>query len=270
MNACCVYDFTLPANIITVTDLQTKLFKTCKKWDFQKEKGNPYEHYQGRLSLKTKKRLNEVIEYWNIKETHFSITSNANKKNNFYVLKDETRIEGPWSDETYDPIYIPRQIREISTLYPWQERIIEISKIWDTRRIHIIIDQIGNIGKTILKTYIRCHRLGRIIPHCNNYKDILRIVCDMPTSNCYIIDMPRALEKDKLSQLYSAIETIKDGYAYDDRYSFKEKIFDCPNIFVFTNSVPDTSYMSKDRWAYWRVKDHNLYKLEPECLITES
>ncbi len=270
MNACCVFDFTLKSDIISITDLQKKLFKLCKKWAFQTELGEKsnFEHYQGRLSLKTKKRLNDIIETWNIKETHFSITSKANSNNNFYVLKEETRVNGPFTSEEYDPIYVPRQIREIKTLYPWQQRIIEISKIWDTRRIHIIIDQNGNIGKTILKTYMRCHRLGRIIPHCNNYKDVLRMVCDMPTSNCYIIDMPRALEKDKLSQLYSAIETIKDGYAYDDRYSFKEKIFDCPNIFVFTNSVPDSQYMSKDRWAYWKVLHNNLY--QTGCLITES
>jgi hypothetical protein len=65
--------------------------------------------------------------------------------------------------------------------------------------------------------------------------------------------MPRALKKDKLGGFYSAIESVKDGYAYDDRYTFTEKIFDCPNIWVTSNSLPEFNLLSKDRWRIWEV-----------------
>lgn len=263
MNACCVYDFTAPKGCLDIELLKKKLEYHSKKWSFQIEEGKEtkFIHYQGRLSLKTKTRLTTLIEKWGVKEFHFSVTSSANKDNMFYVMKDETRIEGPFAN-TDEKLYIPRQVREISTLYPWQNQVIEISKVWNTRHINLIIDPVGNIGKSILKTYVRCHKLGRVIPFSNNYKDILRMVCDMPTSNFYIIDMPKALDKDKLGNLFSAIETIKDGYAYDDRYSFKEKIFDSPNIFIFTNEKPDVTYLSNDRWKFWRVSDATLESYE--------
>ena len=105
---------------------------------------------------------------------------------------------------------------------------------------------------------MRAHKLARVLPLCNDYKDILRMVCDLPTSNNYFIDMPRCIKKDKLFGFFSAIETIKDGYAYDDRYNFTEKIFDCPNIWIFTNKKPDTKMLSVDRWQFWSVSDKQL------------
>lgn len=267
-NPICVYDFTIPFDRVDLKELINKLNKHSKKWAFQQEVGaSGYDHWQGRLSLKVKKRRDEVIALWNLKATRFSPTSNANKKNDFYVLKEDTRVDGPYLSTDYEEIYIPRQIREISGLYPWQAKVIELSKVWDTRHIDLIVDPVGNVGKSILKGWMRSYRTGRVLPYANNYKDLLRMVCDMPTSTCYVIDMPKAIDKEKLGSLYSAIETIKDGYAYDDRYKFTEKVFDCPNIWIFTNVVPDMSYMSQDRWRFWSIVNKKLVPYEEPCFV---
>jgi hypothetical protein len=69
-------------------------------------------------------------------------------------------------------------------------------------------------------------------------------------------------------QFYSAVETIKDGYAYDDRYSFKEKVFDCPNIWIFCNVLPDLNLLSMDRWKIWDIDDaFNLAKLKYSDIV---
>ena len=61
MKPICVYDFTVPD--MDLMQLKETLKKHCKKWAFQKEKGSTgYIHYQGRLSLKLKKRLKNVLE----------------------------------------------------------------------------------------------------------------------------------------------------------------------------------------------------------------
>jgi hypothetical protein len=110
---------------------------------------------------------------------------------------------------------------------------------------------------------MRAHKLGRALPPVNDYKDLLRMVCDLPTSKLYLFDMPRAMNKDKMYQFYSAVETIKDGYAYDDRYTFKEKVFDCPNIWIFCNVLPDLAMLSRDRWRIWDIDNsYNLVKLK--------
>ena len=265
INAVCTYDFTLKCEGRNEKIVKDYLEKYFKKWCFQKEEGKSgYLHFQGRGSLKVKKRLTEIP---NPLHMHFSITSKDNRDNNFYVTKDEGRRGGPWMD-TDEVIYIPRQIREIEGLYLWQEQIKQQLEVWDTRSINILYCPHGNIGKSTLVGYIRAYRLGRVLPPVNDYKDAMRMVCDMPTSRAYLFDMPRAQNKDKLYGFYTAIESIKDGYAWDDRYSFKEKVFDCPNIWVFTNTIPDENLLSGDRWKVWIV-NQNSKGLEPYCPIDE-
>jgi len=58
-----------------------------------------------------------------------------------------------------------------------------------------------------------------------------------------------------LFQLWSAIETVKDGYCFDTRYSFKETYFDPPRFIIFTNKCPDMDMLSGDRWKLWQITD---------------
>lgn len=270
-NALCMWDFVydLSGEILSYTSVLKNLKGFVKKLSFQLEEGSSgYRHFQGRLSLIKKRRKSEIIKLFKAQDRimprYFKPTSNPTfyTGNNFYVMKEETRIEGPWTEKEYqsEEIYIPRQVREMKTLRPFQTQIIENAKVWDTRTINVVYNESGNIGKSRLVSYCRAHKIGRALPSVNDYKDLLRMVYCLPTSKLYLFDMPRALKKDKQFQLYSAIETIKDGYAYDDRYTFKEKVFDCPNIWIFTNTLPDKKLLSKDRWKIWQVCDD--YSLE--------
>lgn len=255
MSQVCVWDFTLKKEGNDVEEIKKILKNHCKKWCFQLEESKKgYVHFQGRFSLKLKRRLKGVKKLFP-QETHLSITSTANRDNMFYVMKDETRKEGPWKDND-EETYIPRQIREIKQLYPWQQYIVNNHDVWDTRTINIIYDKKGNNGKSILCSYMRAHKKGFVLPFCNDYKDIMRMIMNVPTKRCYLMDMPRAINKEKLYQMYSAIETIKNGYAYDDRYHFKEKVFDCPNIWIFTNTLPDMNLLSIDRWKLWKISNN--------------
>lgn len=257
--------------------VKKQLREICKCGKFQLEECSSTGrlHFQGRVSMKAtgnkqtdryrQSEINKLASDTFLRGIHWSPTSNANKGNYDYVTKDHTRVAGPW-DISKKEKYIPRQIREIETLRPFQRSIVEDADVWNTRNINIVFNPDGCVGKSILKGYLRAHGIGRPIPPCNDYKDMLRMVCDMPTSKLYIIDLPKAMKKDKLGGLYSAIETIKDGYAYDDRYKFTEKIFDCPNIWVFTNTMPDLELLSKDRWRIWSVTTdtYELYQLKCE------
>lgn len=255
------FDFTLSAEILDDPTKIIKLLKEfCKKGVFSKELSpeTEYLHYQGRVSLIKKLTIGQLIKATpvSLKGIHWSCTSN-NCEDNDYVTKEYTRVDGPWNiDDEID--YIPKQIREIENLFDWQQEVINNLTIWDKRTINFIYCPDGNIGKSTLVGWIRAYKLGRALPPVNDYKDMLRIVCDLPTSNAYIIDMPRALKKDKLWGFYSAIETIKDGYAYDDRYRFREKIFDCPNIWIFSNIIPELKLLSADRWKIFTVVNGSL------------
>lgn len=255
MNPVSTYDFT---TFDTDIDKCKRLLNTyCKKWDFQKEAcpTTGEHHLQGRFHLKVKERLLGAIKKF--QNFHLSVTSGENTNNCYYVTKEDTRVDGPWSSDDKE-VYVPRQVREVNQLRIWQQQIIDDRNRWDTRTINIIIDNTGNIGKTTLCTYAGVHKYGRKIPFSNDFRDIMRMVMDTPTSKLYLFDIPRALKKDHLYQFFAGIEEIKNGYAYDDRYSFKEKYFDCPNIWIFMNVEPDLTYLSADRWKIWRLVDHQL------------
>lgn len=241
---------------------------TKPKWIFQLERGAREKklHFQGRLTTKNPTRPSELIsklpDY--MKHAQFRIESKE-EASTFYCMKtDETFVEGPWSDKD-KPLYVPRQIREIIDLHPWQKQIIELAAVWDTRSIHVIFDTIGNNGKSTLCTYMGVNRTAKLLPFCNDYRDILRMTYDVGVFKCYLIDMPRAICKERLYQFYAAIETIKSGYAYDDRHVFKDRYFDCPNVIVFTNTLPDFNLLSLDRWHVWTIKDLQLTHYEPTC-----
>lgn len=260
MNAISNYDFTISESLISIEDLKTFLKDYCKKWCFQLEQGEEtgYKHYQGRISLKVKERKTGVIKKF-VKGAHISITSTENIDNDFYVTKSDSRIMGPWSDRDK---YIPRSIRKITKLYPWQETMKKMSQDLDNLRyVDIVVDETGNIGKSTITKFLCVYGYASLIPCINEAKDIMRIVMDKPKCNCYIMDMPRCMKKEKLIGIFSAVETVKNGYCYDDRYNFKEEWFDEPNFFIFTNQYPNKNYLSTDRWRLWNVIDNELVKV---------
>lgn len=265
-NALAIWEFRVNASDLNEDDIITTLKGVAKHYCFQLERGDSgYMHYQGRLSLIKKRRASEkhillkLFEEW--QPNYLEPTTNECKGDIFYVMKNDTRILGPWTDKDVK-IIIPRQIREVTQLRPWQQTIVDDAKTWDTRTINLLFDPNGNNGKSILKTYVGVHQIGRCIPFTNDYKDLMRIVMDTPKKSLYIVDIPRALKKDHMYNFFAGIETLKDGYAYDDRYNFREEYFDCPNIWVFTNIIPDMSYMSNDRWKVWRIQDGALVKFD--------
>lgn len=266
-NAITTWDFTIGEDYISLDDIKDWCREECKKWCFQLEQGkeNGFKHYQGRVSLNTKSR--KMIGKLH-KSCHWSPTSTANQKNDFYVMKEDTRISGPWKNTDG---YIPKQVRDIE-LWDWQKQILNDANNWDTRHINIVICPEGNIGKSTLCTYAGCRNIARPVPIMENYKDIMRFVMNTPKSRLYLVDFPRSLNKTSSNSFWSAIEEIKNGHCYDDRYEFREQYFDCPNIWVFCNSEIQTKYLSKDRWVFWDVlKDKNggatLYRRKLESFI---
>lgn len=269
---CASYDFRCNEDFGEYTDIIKLLDGIAKHYVFQLEQGDTgYRHYQGRMSLIKKRRKPELLTLFSSLErrvpNYLEPTCNVEARTGdaFYMMKEDTKIAGAWTDKD-KPVYIPRQIREIKELYPWQKSVVDSAKFWDTRHINMVYCPTGNKGKTSLVGWCRAYNIARVLPSVNEAKDMLRMVCDMPTSSMYLFDMPRSMNKDRLFGFYSAIETIKDGYAYDDRYAFKEKVFDCPQIWIFSNSLPDFNMLSTDRWIIWEIKEKELKRFSHSIL----
>lgn len=268
---CYIWDFTLKhTDEIEHTHIINDLTSFCKKYSFQLEMSNSgYKHWQGRVSLIKKKRLDALIKQClpltSLTGIHWSVTSTSGSTNFQYVTKSDTRLEGPWSDtdEPVEPDTKQMVLFKSWELRPWQQSLINTTSNFCLRTIDLVYDESGNAGKSLFSEYLeKVLGVAEEVPPYRMMDHIFEWVATRPIKKIYIIDMPRGMKKDKLGDFYSGIEVIKNGVAYDKRYSAKKIRFDRPRIIVFTNMMPNLDLMSKDRWALWEIKNNELIKYE--------
>lgn len=255
--------------------LMELLKKLAKKWTFQLERGSNtgYEHYQGRMSLWKPKRGPELKALMDgmgmaVPEYCQPTTTKEHKNEAFYVLKEDTRIDGPWTNKDVAQ-YIPRQYRNID-LYPWQQEVIESKNLFNERIVDCIVDVEGCNGKSTLASIadLRCGCID--MPTVSDGKELIQSMCDILIAQdnrapgIVFFDMPRAQSKEKLGGLYMAIEQIKKGKVWDFRHSYKEWWFDSPRIWIFCNEPPKMSLLSRDRWRFHKIVDGRLEAHFPE------
>jgi hypothetical protein len=136
---------------------------------------------------------------------------------------------------------------------PYQASLLQMATQFDMRKIDLIYDPVGYIGKSIFVEHLEFLGIAEEVPPFRMMDDIFQWVASRPIKPTYIVDMPRGLKKDKLGDFFSGIEVIKNGVAYDKRYKAHKIRFDRPRIFLFTNTLPNLRLMSKDRWSIWKV-----------------
>ena len=259
---CATWDFTISCEKFPDKNkLFVLLSGWCKKWVFQQEFAptkdadgeviDPkigYLHWQGRVSLMKKKRQTEINKQIPIPGKWSPTNNCVHEGHNFnYVMKFDTRVDGPWTDMDYsEPPPLTRQLKTFldQEMRPWQKQLKEMVIEEDDRSIKLIVDKQGNSGKSIFSEYLEYEHLAYEIPPFRLMEDIMQCAMSIKGQKCYIIDMPRALKKDKLSEFYSGLECLKNGVCYDKRYSFKKRRMDRPQVCVFTNVDPCWAYMS--------------------------
>jgi len=266
------WDFRYTAEGLTQEDIIGQLKGIAKQYVFQMEQGDGgYIHYQGRISLIKKRRVAErhiLLKLFKNPPNYLQPTSNPDhyKGDAFYVMKEDTRISGPWKDSDVVKT-LTKQLKEFAVMdyRPYQETLVKMATKFDMRKIDLIYDPNGNIGKSLFSEHLEYLELAEEIPPFRMMDDIFQWVASRPIKGCYLVDMPRGMKKDRLGDFYSGIEIIKNGVAYDKRYKAHKIRFDRPRVFVFTNTLPNFRFMSKDRWNVWEVNSafelqkYNIY-----------
>lgn len=261
------YDCRWNGDEITPEEIKRSFEGVVKKFTFQKEESdNGYIHYQGRISLIKKRRKCEIINnnLLSPMPNYFEPTSRDEYRRGdaFYQQKKDTRIDGPWTDKDEVKI-LTKQLKMFKgyELRPYQQAIYDECTKFHLRKINLIWDTTGNCGKSMLSEFLEYEGLAEEIPPFRMMDDIFSWVCTRPIKQSYIVDMPRGMKKDRLGDFYSGIEVIKNGVAYDKRYSAKKVRFDRPRIFVFTNTLPNLELMSKDRWEIWKIEQDYTFSI---------
>jgi len=239
-------------------DIEEWLAKHCKRYAYQLERGEEKGnlHWQLAINLRTRARVTEITKLTKdtiMHGTHWTASSGDGDAAARYAMKAETRVAGPFGTE------IAAQPKELIglKLRTWQEQIAEDMQRPCTptqrRQINVLIDPLGGLGKSLLVKYLRWNKLAVAIPPVPKGEDLMGMVMCQPISNGYVIDIPRAEEDKKLSGMWTAVECIKGGYAYDKRFKFRSATFTNPKVWVMCNWCPNKAHLSTDRWKWWLV-----------------
>jgi len=273
MSAIVGYDFTISVEKFPdLQQLQKTLSEWFKKYVFQKEEGESgYVHWQGRGSLIKAKRLKELAAAAKdaFPGVHWSITSKeVHDGQNFnYVIKADSRLEGPWTDKDYEePPVLTRQLKgfmERGIEFGWHKQALKWCDELEDRSIKVILDLEGNSCKSLFAEYLEYEGKAWEVPPFRLMEDISQCIMSIKAKKCYLVDMPRGMKKDKLGEFYSGLECLKNGVCWDKRYSFKKRRMDRPQVIVFTNTMPILSLLSTDRWEIYEMQsDKSLTLLE--------
>lgn len=277
MSACVDYEFRINKEFITPEILKDWLSCYAREWGFQLERSDTgYEHYQGHLKLVKKRRKNEVRtqcwthEHWfgyfePTCNNYRRMISSADGIGKYYATKIDTRIEGPWTSDDVET-FVPEHVKSFEP-YPWQEDLIANHLGKNDRQVTCIFDPKGGIGKSTLLTWLLTSSANADsyyqIPPINDSKDLMQAVCDQLMAKrdrnpkAIFIDLPRAMNKKCLAEMYVAIESIKDGYSYETRYKYRDWRFNRPSVVVFSNQMPDKHWLTPNRWNILGVNENN-------------
>jgi len=250
-NAIVGFDFTAwVSSGWTVEKVVAECNLWSKHWVFQLEAcpttGNL--HYQGRMSLRKKSRKTPDVDWiW-------SITSIPAHGGFDYVMKDETRVEGPWDDKDQIVPLRSHIKKMLESIKPWQQRIIDISKVRDLDYINVLIDNEGLNGKTSVCDYLQYLGLSLMVPSgIEDYKVMVEFCASQKGKQVYMFDVPRALDMNKSKIFFSAIEQIKSGNLFNTRYKGCWQFIERPVVWIFCNEEVNTSLLTRKRWKLWNI-----------------
>lgn len=206
--------------------------KLCYGFEEAPTTGTP--HLQGWVHLAKKLRKSQLRKI--LPNAHWEKQRAKNDEDAYdYCLK---------SGKYFSNFWIPKPVKLITDLHPWQKRIEEIIFTEpDDRTIHWFYEHKGKIGKTQLVKYLAKKYDCQFVDGAK--KDILYICGNSPEKRAYLFNFSRSVEN---YVSYDSLEKLKDGLYTAGKYESKTIIRNSPHVIVFANFPPDESRLSQDRW----------------------
>ena len=139
----------------------------------------------------------------------------------------------------------------------WQQQLIDTISSPSDREIIWVVGVKGNEGKTWFQEYLETfYGYARVVRLDLKMKtgNVLHVLTKRPlsTTDIFLFNEPRALNHESCN--YSILESIKDGTAVSSKYNNDVMRFKIPNVVVvFSNHMPNTRELSKDRWKIFRI-----------------
>ena len=232
-------------------------------------------HYQLAIEMKSICTKKKVLEAFEKKiNSHISVDIQFNLESmKEYCTKESEFILPEYSGKIYkhewDMNFLdrkPRLKKVLETPFPWQEFLETniLRKNPDDRTVDWIIDPVGNTGKSsFARAYISKELTDGIFMKIDNLDRMeLTLIKKIETyrSKYYkdpkvlLFDFPRASDISKVLAATALMEDAKCGYL-ETTFGGNHKQIQIGDIhiIIFSNSCPDLSVLSVDRWRLWTL-----------------
>jgi len=270
---------------------------------YQLEAGST-PHFQGYIELTAPCRLS-AMKKW-LPTAHFENRRGTPEEARAYCMKDETRLSPPVERGKFkgeqgkrtdlaavaEMVQDGATMKEVAAAHPeayikfnkgilalknilktlprdegfvprtWQKEILDIV-IQDAndREIVWIYDQVGNAGKSrfvrhLLMEHGATQLAGKVADMAYQY-DEEPVVC---------FDITRT-QAGNMDHLYSFAEALKNGVIVSTKYETKMKVFKAPHVIFFSNSLPDMTAWSKDRYRVFKIVEDIISPMDTDELI---
>lgn len=261
---------------------------TIDDYIMQGEKGESGNyHVQGFVHMAVKVRestlgiaFHQALEHKNVSLKH--VSSNGQAVAASYCMKDKTRVilpvakSGGKCAKALNP-YLARLHMEKwipSKLLPWQQALADSFKAEPhLRRVTWIYDKDGRAGKGTFVKWCLLKVLQCLTLSYGRAVDNYTVVAEYMEANTYpkvvLFDLAKACPNGVTeTDLYVAIEKIKDGVFTAPKHHSRMIAFPPPHVVVFANSMPMVSQLSRDRWDVHELRGIARPKVEPMPRLT--
>lgn len=211
------------------------------------------KHYQGYVEFRngvTMERLKKINE-----RIHWESTRGSREQNIIYCSKEKVLTS---TFKTSKKDLILSDYINVSWK-PWQQDIIRLVRSEpDNRSIYWYWEPEGNVGKSFLVKYL-CVKYDALmvfgkaadIKHAVATNEIVREKLETYDEPLIVImNVPRHASVD-----YKALEQVKDGLFFTGKYDSTMVYIYRVHLIVLSNSAPETSNLSQDRWKIIRIEE---------------
>lgn len=197
-------------------------------------------HFQGFVAFKKRIRANERFK----NGFHWENCKGSESDNEKYCSKDGNYVK--WGVFKSDFLINKGDLNSEQ---------INLCKLFEQdcnpkfdRSIHYYWESVGGWGKSLVSTYM-VDQMGALLLNGaknNMFFAITKYIETGKYPRIIIIDLPRE-QQNNFNVL--AIESIKNGMFFNEKYESGMCRFPRPHVVVFSNYPPDRSRMSLDRWV---------------------
>lgn len=212
------------------------------------ESGTP--HLQGWIKFKRKVRPMGLFA----KEIHWEKAKGSDEQNYIYCSKDH-KVTQNWK-------YIPLDPMRNKVFYEWQKEIIKIiSEDPDERTVNWFWESVGAVGKTSMCKHLAIMYGALVVGgKANDVKYAISEYVQRENKGPQIVIWSLTRSHDLESKVsYEAIEAIKDGIFFNNKYESAQCLYNPPHIFIFANFLPAFERMSSDRWNVINIRNNGKF-----------